>query len=149
MVIKDTGGRIRLTGFARGRHLSLSGVYGAVMPYSGVLILALMALTPSQGASQGSAPKTKEKSQEKSVPVPKAYLPPAGMCRVWVENVPAARQPAPTDCATAIRNRPPNARVVFPAGQGGRAAGESKSLVPGRAKAADTTTKKKKPPGND
>jgi hypothetical protein len=35
------------------------------------------------------------------------------MCRVWLENVPAGQQPAPTDCATAIRNRPNNARLVF------------------------------------
>jgi hypothetical protein len=104
------------------------------MSYFGVLILALMALAPSQGSSQATKPKT----EEKGAPVPKAYLPPPGMCRVWVENVPAARQPAPTDCATAIRNRPPNARVLFPAGR----SGEPKALAP-RSK-ADTT--KRKPP---
>jgi hypothetical protein len=27
--------------------------------------------------------------------------------------VPAAQQPAPTDCPSAIRNRPPNGRVIF------------------------------------
>lgn len=41
------------------------------------------------------------------------HQPPAGMCRVWIDNVPAARQPAPTDCATALRNRPNNGRVLF------------------------------------
>ena len=35
------------------------------------------------------------------------------MCRVWLDGVRADRQPAPTDCATAVRNRPPNARVIF------------------------------------
>lgn len=35
------------------------------------------------------------------------------MCRVWVDGVPAGQQPAPTDCRTAIRNRPPNGRVIF------------------------------------
>lgn len=45
--------------------------------------------------------------------VPSRYRPPAGMCRVWIDGVPAARQPAPTDCPTAIRNRPANARVIF------------------------------------
>lgn len=39
--------------------------------------------------------------------------PPAGMCRIWLENVPAAQQPAPTDCASAVRNRPENGRVIF------------------------------------
>jgi len=47
------------------------------------------------------------------VNVPKAHLPPPGMCRIWIDNVPAGQQPAPTDCANAIRNRPPNGRVVF------------------------------------
>ena len=45
--------------------------------------------------------------------VPPAFRPPAGMCRIWIEGVPPGRQPAPTDCSTAIRRRPPNARVIF------------------------------------
>ncbi|OYV63808.1 MAG: hypothetical protein B7Z72_14240 [Gemmatimonadetes bacterium 21-71-4] len=32
---------------------------------------------------------------------------------MWVNGVPAERQPAPTDCASALRNRPPNGRVIF------------------------------------
>ncbi len=39
--------------------------------------------------------------------------PPRGMCRIWLNGVPPGQQPAPTDCATAVRNRPPNARVIF------------------------------------
>jgi hypothetical protein len=45
--------------------------------------------------------------------IPSAHRPPPGMCRIWIDGVPPERQPAPTDCATAIRRRPPNARVVF------------------------------------
>jgi hypothetical protein len=45
--------------------------------------------------------------------VPAAYVPPPGMCRIWLQNVPPAKQAAPTDCATAVRNRPANGRVVF------------------------------------
>ncbi len=45
--------------------------------------------------------------------VPKAFRPPAGMCRIWLDRVPAKQQPAPTDCPTAVRNRPPNGRVLF------------------------------------
>ena len=45
--------------------------------------------------------------------VPKAYRPPPGMCRIWLDKVPAKQQPAPTDCPTAIRNRPPNGKVLF------------------------------------
>jgi hypothetical protein len=35
------------------------------------------------------------------------------MCRIWIDGVPPGRQPAPTDCPTAIRRKPPNARVIF------------------------------------
>jgi len=101
-----------------------------------VLLLVLVLPVPVRGTAQSG------KSKEQDPPIPKAYLPPAGMCRIWVDNVPAARQPAPTDCPTAIRNRPPNARVIFPAGKAGRAA-EPKALTPTRPR-PDTT--KRKPP---
>ncbi|HVA57884.1 MAG: hypothetical protein WBQ26_14045 [Gemmatimonadaceae bacterium] len=45
--------------------------------------------------------------------VPDNLRPPAGMCRVWVDGVPPDRQPAPTDCASALRNRPSKGRVLF------------------------------------
>jgi hypothetical protein len=45
--------------------------------------------------------------------IPVNERPPGGMCRIWVDGLPAARQPAPTDCDAAVRNRPPNARVIF------------------------------------
>jgi hypothetical protein len=45
--------------------------------------------------------------------IPREHRPPQGMCRVWLEGVPASQQPAPTDCATAVRNRPKNGRVIF------------------------------------
>ena len=45
--------------------------------------------------------------------VPSAYRPPPGMCRIWLDGVPAGQQPAPIDCATALRTRPSNGRVIF------------------------------------
>jgi len=45
--------------------------------------------------------------------IPKAYRPPPGMCRIWLDKVPAKQQPAPTDCPTAVRNRPRNGKVLF------------------------------------
>lgn len=45
--------------------------------------------------------------------VPPAFFPPAGMCRIWINGVPANQQPAPTDCASAVRNRPANGKVLF------------------------------------
>jgi hypothetical protein len=35
------------------------------------------------------------------------------MCRIWLADVPADKQPAPTDCASAVRTRPVNGQVVF------------------------------------
>ncbi len=52
-------------------------------------------------------------AQTGSDDVPKAYRPPPGMCRIWLSKVPPKQQPAPTDCPTAVRNRPPNGRVIF------------------------------------
>jgi len=50
---------------------------------------------------------------DKAVNVPAHLQPAAGMCRVWLKDVPAAQQPAQTECAMAIRNRPPDAVVLF------------------------------------
>ena len=61
--------------------------------------------------------------------VPDSHRPPPGMCRIWIEGVPPAHQPAPTDCATAIRKRPANARVVF----GNEPAGAERGFAPSRA----------------
>jgi len=99
-------------------------------------LLLLTAIAPVPGTAQAARAKVQEPT------IPKAYLPPAGMCRIWVDNVPAARQPAPTDCATAIRNRPPNARVVFPAAKDGRSA-LPKGVAPIRPR---TDTTRRKPP---
>jgi hypothetical protein len=56
-----------------------------------------------------------EKAREaQAVPIiPLSALPPAGLCRVWLKDVPASQQPAPTECATAIRHRPRTALVLF------------------------------------
>ena len=45
--------------------------------------------------------------------VPVHLLPPAGKCRIWLDSVPAARQPAPTDCATALRQKPANGVILY------------------------------------
>ena len=65
--------------------------------------LALAAPLSAQGRDRDKGPDD----------VPAGHRPPPGMCRVWVDGVPARQQPAPTDCRTAIRNRPPNGRVIF------------------------------------
>jgi hypothetical protein len=54
-----------------------------------------------------------QESREPQSRVPASFTPPAGLCRLWIDGVPASQQPAPTDCASAIRNRPANSTVVF------------------------------------
>jgi hypothetical protein len=114
--------------------------YGRAMQFISLLLGAFLLLFPTTGEGQSLRPTDakSKKGSEKDAPIPKEYLPPPGMCRIWVDNVPANRQPAPTDCATAIRNRPPNARVIFPAAKTG-----DQKAAPGRGR-PDTT--KRKPP---
>jgi hypothetical protein len=45
--------------------------------------------------------------------IPPGHMPSPGMCRVWIDGVPAGRQPAQTDCATARRTAPANARILY------------------------------------
>jgi hypothetical protein len=45
--------------------------------------------------------------------IPTDMIPPPGMCRVWIRDVPAKQQPAQTDCKTAVKSKPPNADVVY------------------------------------
>ena len=59
-------------------------------------------------------PGNEQTTQSRRDPiVPPGYAPPAGMCRIWIKDVPPSQQPAPTDCASAVRNRPANGRVLF------------------------------------
>ena len=45
--------------------------------------------------------------------VPPGQMPPAGMCRVWIDGVPPGRQPRATDCASARASVPANGRVIY------------------------------------
>jgi len=68
------------------------------------LIVALVGLaTPPALDAQG----------RNKTDIPASSRPPAGMCRIWLDGVPAAQQPAPTDCASAVRNRAAKGRVIF------------------------------------
>src|SRR4029079_10494406 len=71
--------------------------------------------------------------------------PPAGMCRIWVDGVPPDKQPAPTDCASALKNKPTNGRVIF--GDPKPAVTPSPPPAPtGRQKAPPDTAKSKARP---
>jgi hypothetical protein len=94
--------------------------YGAALETLMKLRTALLTLACSAGLAGGAH------AQKGGDDVPKEYRPPKGMCRIWLEKVPAKQQPAPTDCPTAVRNRPPNGKVLFgddykdAAGKGGK-----------------------------
>jgi len=47
--------------------------------------------------------------------IPPGHLPPAGQCRVWYDNLPPGRQPAPTNCdrAEQLASRDRDARVIY------------------------------------
>jgi hypothetical protein len=111
-----------------------------------VAIVAVELASASPVAAQATPPK---QAQPKTAPakqpeVPRNLRPPPGMCRVWVDRVPAGQQPAPTDCASAIRNRPPNGRVIF-SEERSRDAQRSKAKPPPRR---DPPKPSRKPPGS-
>lgn len=79
--------------------------------------IAVLSVTPSAGVAQGAqraqSKAEASKAESSKADIPKEYLPPARMCRVWIDGVPAAQQPAPTDCPTAIQRKPANGRVIY------------------------------------
>ena len=82
-----------------------------------VALAAAVGLVISAGTAEAQRPvPQKPKSQQtqrRDQSVPPGFFPPAGMCRIWINDVPPAQQPAPTDCASAVRNRPSNGKVLF------------------------------------
>lgn len=84
-------------------------LYHRIMQPSAVLLVAFAVLaSPSLASAQG-----KRSRDTKAGDFPANMRPPAGMCRVWLDDVPPAQQPAVTDCTTAVRNRPAKGRVIF------------------------------------
>jgi hypothetical protein len=81
-------------------------------PFNLLLIAGLIAAAsaPAQAGAQHPQPKD---AARRAAAVPADARPPKGMCRIWLDGVPAAQQPAATDCPTAIRNRPTTGRVIF------------------------------------
>ena len=73
------------------------------------VLTALLFLAPF-GALQAAQDQQQD---TKASTVPESAMPPAGMCRVWLKDVPERQQPAPTDCVSAIRTVPREAMVLF------------------------------------
>ena len=88
--------------------------------------LAGLALLAEPAAAQGRG---------NSGRVPPGHLPPAGMCRVWIDGVAPGRQPGVTSCATAHRiaarygNR---ARVIYGDEYATRGHGKAKGKYKGK-----------------
>ena len=75
-----------------------------------MLVMALATLVSLIPVSASAQPGAKRGTADS---IPTDYRPPAGMCRVWLDGVPATQQPAPTDCPTATLRKPANGRVVY------------------------------------
>lgn len=79
--------------------------------------ITLLAVVPAfvAGAQERGAPERESQRAvaDSVVSIPRNMMPPAGKCRIWMKGVPAAQQPAPTDCTTALRQSPPNGVLVF------------------------------------
>lgn len=99
---------------------------------------AVVGLIVSAGVAEAqrpvpATPRTQQQSPRREQIVPPGFYPPAGMCRIWINDVPAGQQPAPTDCASAVRNRPANGKVLFgdepPKGKKGKS--DKKKSSPG------------------
>jgi hypothetical protein len=73
----------------------------------GILVACAAPVMAQQSQSKDSAKKSL------AAAIPADARPPKGMCRIWIDGVPASQQPAATDCASAVKNRPANARVIF------------------------------------
>jgi hypothetical protein len=73
-----------------------------------VFAAAAAAAVPAVAGAQQQLRDSARKST-----IPADARPPKGMCRIWLDNVPANQQPAVTDCPTAVKNRPSNGRVIF------------------------------------
>ena len=94
----------------RNYHFSLLSSLRFALP-------AMVGLIVSAGVAEAQRPvpatPQAQQSPRRDQIVPPGFYPPAGMCRIWINGVPAAQQPAPTDCVSAVRNRPANGKVLF------------------------------------
>jgi hypothetical protein len=91
-------------------HFTLSSLLRSALP--GLVGLIMTAGVAEAQRPVPATPRVQQQPRRDQV-VPPGFYPPAGMCRIWINGVPAAQQPAPTDCASAVRNRPTNGKVLF------------------------------------
>ncbi len=98
----------------RSSSISASFLLRFAMPAAlGLIISAGVAEAQRPVPVKPQPPATQQSPSLREQIVPPGFFPPAGMCRIWINGVPAGQQPAPTDCVSAVRNRPANGRVLF------------------------------------
>jgi hypothetical protein len=115
-------------------YLLRSGFLRLVAPAAfGVLVSAGLAGAQRPVPINSRQNTTQQQQSGREQVVPPAFYPPAGMCRIWINQVPAAQQPAPTDCASAVRNRPANGKVLF----GDQPKGKKTKTEKGKSNPAD------------
>lgn len=73
----------------------------------------MVLLTAALALPAGAQAQVRSRLMPPMPRIPDELMPPPGKCRIWMENVPAAQQPAPTDCRTALRQKPANGTVIF------------------------------------
>jgi len=84
--------------------------------FAAIVVAGFVAPAGVAEAQRRPVPVTAERIQRQGkgeLVIPRGFVPPAGMCRIWIDAVPPGKQPAPTDCASALRNRPANGQVIF------------------------------------
>ena len=103
--------------------------------FGAALTIGFLVAAAAPVMAQQSQPKDSAKRTAVSL-VPADARPPKGMCRIWLDGVPATQQPAATDCSTAVKNRPSNARVIFgdDFADSGKTKGGEKAKLPAGAK---------------
>lgn len=125
-----------------------------LVPFSLLCVAPLAPLTAQsperapERASEGAAARTPTRAQARAAAteVPREMLPPAGKCRIWMDGVAPAQQPAPTDCQTALRQRPANGKVVFgPAAKEAPARGFAAPRPANTSPRSDSSSRRRRP----
>lgn len=106
---------------------------------SSVLLFAVVTAWPA--VAEGQIPT--RSLQERRPAIPANMVPPAGKCRIWMDGVAPEQQPAPTDCQTALRQKPANGTVVFGPSEreDGNNAFNARPVAPGRGRPRADSTK--------
>lgn len=71
------------------------------------------AAAAAAAAQRAQTSRDVQNGRRRNDKIPPGQMPPAGMCRIWIDGVPPGQQPAPTDCQTAVATKPANARILF------------------------------------